>query len=69
MKHQFKTNINCGGCVAAVTPHLNGEKEITNWTVDTQNPSKVLTVESDNLSAEQVCQLVQKAGFKAEPLQ
>ncbi|RYZ24230.1 MAG: copper chaperone [Chitinophagaceae bacterium] len=68
MKHEFKTNINCGGCVAAVTPHLNSEKAINNWKVDTQNPQKVLTVETDELNAEQVCALVQKAGFKAEPL-
>ncbi|RYZ20217.1 MAG: copper chaperone [Sphingobacteriales bacterium] len=69
MKHEFKTNINCGGCVATVTPHLNGEKAISNWKVDTQNPQKVLTVETDELNADQVCALVQKAGFKAEPLQ
>ncbi|RYY86379.1 MAG: copper chaperone [Chitinophagaceae bacterium] len=69
MKHQFKTNINCGGCVAAVTPHLNGEKAISTWKVDTQNPEKVLTVETEDLDANQVCALVHKAGFTAEPLQ
>lgn len=69
MKHEFKTNINCGGCVAAVTPHLNAAKEIKSWKVDTQNPNKVLTVETDGLGEAEVSALVQKAGFKAEKLQ
>ncbi|RYY98019.1 MAG: copper chaperone [Chitinophagaceae bacterium] len=68
MKHQFKTNINCGGCLAAVTPHLNGEKGIASWQVDTANPNKLLTVETEHLEPEAVCALVGKAGFKAEPL-
>lgn len=68
MKYQFKTNINCGGCVASVGPHLNANNEISHWEVDTQNPNKVLTVETDNLSAETVREVVKKAGFKAENL-
>ncbi len=40
------------GCVAAVTPHLNANNEIKSWEVDTANPQKVLTVETENLSDE-----------------
>lgn len=65
-KHQFKTNINCGGCVSKVTPYLNEVTEIRNWKVDTANPAKILTVETDNLEAAQVKAIVEKAGFKAE---
>ena len=68
-QYQFKTNINCSGCVAKVGPHLNENKDIKNWQVDTVNPNKVLTVEADNLNEEQVKQVVEKAGFKAQPLQ
>ena len=68
MKHQFKTNINCGSCVAAVTPHLNGNKEIKSWEVDTQNPNKILTVEADSLTGDMIAQIVEKAGYKAEGL-
>ncbi len=68
MKHQFKTNINCGSCVAAITPHLNANKEIKSWAVDTANPQKVLTVETDSLSGETVAQIVEKAGYKAEAI-
>ena len=69
MKHfQFKTNINCGGCVAKVTPVLNQANEIKEWNVDTNNPSKVLTVETENLGEEEIKAIVAKAGFKAEAL-
>ncbi|RYY46209.1 MAG: hypothetical protein EOO06_15010 [Chitinophagaceae bacterium] len=65
MKYQFKTNIMCSSCVAKVTPHLDGNSNIRNWQVDTQNPEKILSVEADNLTEEEVKGLVQKAGYKA----
>ena len=68
MKYKYKTNINCGSCVASVTPHLNANKEISNWEVDTANPQKVLTVETDTLSEEAVREIVNEAGYKAEKL-
>jgi copper chaperone len=68
MKYQFKTNINCGGCVASITPKLNANTDIKSWGVDTANPQKVLTVETDTLSDEAVREIVNKAGYKAEKL-
>jgi copper chaperone len=67
-QYQFKTNINCGGCVARVTPVLNQHEEIKEWNVDTQNPDKVLTVKTENMAEEEVRSLVKKAGFNAEKL-
>lgn len=67
-QYQFKTNINCGGCVAKVTPLLNANPEIKEWNVDTTNPQKVLTVQTENLQEEDIRSVVQKAGFKAEKL-
>ena len=67
-QYQFKTNINCSGCVAQVTPILNNNEQIKEWNVDTTNPSKVLTVQTESLNEEQVKELVSKAGFKAESL-
>ena len=63
----FKTTINCGGCVRAVTPVLNAEPAIASWQVDTANPDKVLTVTGD-VSAEQVTHLLAEAGFEAKAL-
>lgn len=61
--YKFKTNINCGTCVANVTPHMNGEGSIESWEVDTTNPDKVLTVSGENLTKEQVKETVEKAGY------
>lgn len=68
MKHQFKTNINCSGCIASVSPHLNANNEIRSWEVDTANPQKILSVETDSLSDEAIREIVIKAGYKAEKL-
>lgn len=65
---QFKTNINCGGCVASVTPFLNEVEGISHWEVDTTNKDKILTVHSDGITKEEVIQKVQEAGFKIELL-
>jgi len=65
---QFKTNINCGGCVASVRPVLNATEGDCEWNVDTTNRNKVLTVKTDSLTASEVIATVEKAGFKAEAL-
>ncbi len=66
--YKFKTNINCGGCIASVTPHLNGNNNINDWKVDTSTPNKVLTVSTENLGKEELKAIIAKAGFKAEEI-
>ena len=66
---QFKTNINCGGCVASVKPHLDQAAGICHWEVDTTHKDKVLTVKADGITEQELIATVQKAGFKIEPLQ
>lgn len=61
---KFKTNLNCGSCVAAVTPFLNGEQAIRRWSVDTADPRKLLTVEGESVSPDAVERLVANAGFR-----
>ena len=61
---KYKTNLNCGSCVAAVKPHLDSEPTIRRWSVDTDNPDKILTVEGDDLSPTRVKQHVSAAGFQ-----
>ena len=65
---QFKTNINCGGCIASVKPYLDKAEGIWHWEVDTANKDKVLTVKSEGITEQEVILTVQKAGFKIEPL-
>jgi copper chaperone len=62
---KFKTNINCGGCVSAVTTALNEAVGETNWQVDINDPQKILTVNSNFLTANELEAMVKKAGFNA----
>lgn len=63
---QLKTNIRCGSCIAKVTPALDEEIGAANWKVDTQNPKKILTVNTDKLDENEVIKAVERAGYKAE---
>lgn len=65
---KFKTNINCGGCVAQVTPFLNEAEGVCHWDVDTANKDKILSVHSKGITQDEVIQKVQQAGFKIEVL-
>ncbi|GAB3857534.1 hypothetical protein GCM10028822_31380 [Hymenobacter terrigena] len=65
---RFKTTINCGGCIKAVTPALNQEVGANNWQVDTANADKILTVSLPTATAAQVVKAVQEAGFEIQPL-
>ncbi|HEU4633522.1 MAG TPA: hypothetical protein VFS22_06035 [Flavisolibacter sp.] len=67
-KYQFKTNINCSGCVARITPYLDANNEIKSWKVETLNPNKILTVETDHLSGEMIETIVKNAGFSAQKI-
>ena len=67
-KYEYKTNINCNGCIAAVTPNLNAEAGIINWQVDTDNDDKILTVEVDSIDSQVVEDAVKKAGYNIEPI-
>lgn len=64
---KFKTNINCGGCIAAVQPYLDEVEGIDTWEVDTQSPKKYLTVEG-NVSPEAIQKAVKAAGYEIEPV-
>ena len=63
---KFKTNINCAGCLAKVSPFLNAEQSIEKWEVDTSIPEKILTVETDETNADRVIRVVKSAGFNIE---
>ena len=65
---KFKTNINCSGCIAKVTPSLNSAEGITKWEVDTTDPQKVLSVETSTLREDEVIAILKKAGYNAVAL-
>ncbi len=65
---KFKTNINCGGCVSKVTPFLDKQEGVDAWKVDTNNADKILTIESNGATEDEVKATLQKIGFKAESI-
>jgi copper chaperone len=65
---QFKTNINCSGCVASIEPHLNNAAGICEWDVNIANKVKILTIKSTGITREQVLEIIKNNGFKADAL-
>lgn len=63
---QFKTNLNCGGCVSKVKSDLDNAEGICHWNVDTDNSDKILTVSSKGVTEEEVIAIIKSKGFKAE---
>ena len=64
---KFKTNINCGSCIKSVKPFLDEVVGEGNWTVDTDNAEKILTVNTDEEVSE-VVEAVSDAGFKIQKI-
>lgn len=58
---QFKTNLNCESCVAAVKPFLDDVPNRIDWEVETATPDKLLTVKGDKISPDSVTAAVAKA--------
>ncbi|HCO66759.1 MAG TPA: hypothetical protein DIT04_03250 [Dysgonomonas sp.] len=65
---KFKTNINCGNCVARIKPFIDKLNGIENWSVDTDNPEKILTVQSVGVTSDQIIDAVESVGFDIEKI-
>jgi len=63
---KFKTNVKCGGCITTVTPYLNQANGIVSWNVDTTDPLKIMTVETEGINAEEITSIMKTAGYQAE---
>ena len=63
---KFKTNIMCDGCIASVTPLLNSAQGINHWEVDITGKDKILTIQSNGITAEEVISELKKAGKNGE---
>ena len=62
---KFKTNINCGGCIATVTPYLDKVKNVSKWSVDTSTPLKILTIETEGTNPDEITEVMKTAGYNA----
>lgn len=65
---QFKTSLDCGGCISKVKSDLDNAAGISHWDVDTTNADKILTVRSNGITEEEVVAIIKSKGFKAEPI-
>lgn len=65
---KFKTNVNCGHCIAKITPFMDGEEKISEWNVDAANPDKILVVKGDEIDEQLVVDTLAKAGYVAEAI-
>ena len=66
---KFKSNINCGSCIAKVASVLDQEKKIESWNIDTSDPGKILTISTSELSTKEIVALINKTGYKILPLE
>ncbi|MEQ8706200.1 MAG: heavy-metal-associated domain-containing protein [Phaeodactylibacter sp.] len=66
---KFKTTINCGNCVKAVTGFLSDVPGIDHWEVDTSHPEKVLSVSGSSFEEAAVIEAVEDAGFDISPVE
>ena len=64
----FKTNLNCQNCVAKVKPFLDKIQGIGNWSVDTDNPDKLLTIETSGATQDEIINAVESVGFDIEKI-
>lgn len=62
---KFKTTIKCAGCIAIVKPHLDSLEGVSKWAVDTANSDKILTIETQYLTATNIKNTLEKIGYQA----
>lgn len=66
--NQYKTNINCAGCVQEVTDALNSIEGVCHWEVDTASATKTLSVHFTNDAEKELIEAVQEKGFRIEKM-
>ena len=64
----FKTNIQDISDLEKIATVLNNESRIKHWNVDLADVDKVLRVQSDELSSEDITHLITQADFCCEEL-
>lgn len=65
---RFKTNINCNNCINSVSPFLNALDNVDLWSVDTDNPDKILNVDLDDENESVVIEAVKEAGYEIQKI-
>jgi copper chaperone len=61
---KFKTNLKCGGCIAAIKPGLDKLEGIDEWKVDLSSPERILSVDTTPDKAALILEAVKNAGYE-----
>ena len=69
---KFKTSLKCNGCINAIKPGMDAIEGIESWEVFLDVADKVLEVEYNNVTEneikEKIESAVKKAGYKIEKM-
>jgi copper chaperone CopZ len=65
---KFKTNINCNHCINKITPVLDSDTGISEWSVDLNSENKILTVKGENPDIEKIIESLSGVGYLAETI-
>ncbi len=66
IQKQFKTSIQCNGCLSKVSPKVNEVISESQWSVDLDSDDRILTVEVEEETVGKVISAVKSAGFQIE---
>lgn len=64
----FKTNLRKKKDLRRITANIRRDSRIKRWHVDTTDIDKVLRVESEDIAAADIIQIIRKAGYVCEEL-
>lgn len=65
---KFKSNINCQNCVSKVKNTLDTLVGAEAWNVDTENPSKILSISNSQVAASEIINKLKRIGFAVEEI-
>jgi copper chaperone len=69
VEFKFKTNLRGEQCIVTITPYLDSVIGLERWSVDLDDPDKVLTVHvADPGHTILVAAAIEKSGYSAVPL-
>jgi len=64
---RLKTNVKCSGCIEKITPYLNEAVGSGKWSVDLNDPQRILTI-TEATNDEVVKKALSNAGYKGESI-
>ena len=65
---KFKTSLKCNNCVNAIEPGMNSLQGVKTWNVDLASRPVTLEVETETTTAEEIINIVTKAGYRIESI-